>query len=720
MPSQWNPTVMPNTILKPSRLASAILTMLSPLASQAQTQPAPTELEAITVVGRSSAGSYLSEEAAGAKTSLPVREVPQSIRVFTKQAIDDLGATRLDEVFDYVGGISRQNSFGGLWDNVAIRGLPGNENTGISTLLNGMTASRGFNAPRDLAAVERIEFLKGPAAALYGSSEPGGTLNIVSKRPLWKSANSIETYAGSHGYWRSALDSTGPLGENLAYRLNLAAESRDGFRDYTNSDRQVVAPALTWKIGGDTKLEFLGEYLRHAVPLDRGVVAVNGQLGQIPRERFLGEPSDGKTTLRNASSQAILSHAWNADWLSRFVFSHRETKVKGYSTEASALLSDGTLRRQRRYRDYASHDLGFQAELQGNLEFAGMPNEVLFGYETYRYTMDTIMLRANPSASAPYAINIYNPVYGQAQPTPGTNTDTYETQRNNALYLQDSLSFAAAWRLMAGLRLDNYEQTLQNRRNSTTTRQTPSATSPRLGISWLPSGQWTFFANSGQSFRPNTGSDRNSQAFAPEKGRSVELGSKWESADHRLSANAAVFQIRKKNVLTADALNTSYSVAAGEVRSRGAELEFAGQLTRHWRVNSALSYTQVDVLRDNSLAIGESLLNVPAIVASAMAMYEDAFANAQRYGLGGGVTYVGERLGQARTQAEKNAGTPAFNLPAYTTVRLNAYWRPTTSLRFTLDIDNIFDTTYYTNSYSALWVAPGAGRSFTLGAQYSF
>ncbi|NSL56322.1 TonB-dependent siderophore receptor [Uliginosibacterium aquaticum] len=701
-------------------LSLAVLTTLSPLAAKAQSQQAPVELEAITVVGRSSSSSYLSEEATAAKTSLPVREVPQSIRVFTKQAIDDLGATRLDDVFDFVGGISRQNSFGGLWDNVAVRGLPGNENTGIATLLNGMTASRGFNAPRDLASVERIEFLKGPAAALYGSSEPGGTLNIVSKRPLWQAANSIETYAGSHGYWRTALDSTGPLSENLAYRLNLAAESRDGFRDYTDSDRQVVAPAFTWKMGADTQLEFVGEYLRHAAPLDRGVVAVNGQLGQIPRERFLGEPSDGKVTLRNANSQAILTHIWNDAWLSRFVLSERETSLEGYSTEASALQSDGSLRRQRRYRDYDSQDLGFQAELQGNLELASTPHEILFGYETYRYTMDTVMLRANPSSASPYAINIYDPIYGQAQPTPGANTDTYETQRNNAFYLQDSISLAQAWRLMAGLRVDNYSQSLQNRRTSSTTEQSPSATSPRLGLSWLPSKQWTLFANSGQSFRPNAGSDRNSEAFEPEKGRSFELGSKWESTDKKLAANAALFQIRKQNVLTADTQNSSYSVAAGEVRSRGAELEFSGQITPRWRVNSAVSYTQVEVLRDNTLAIGESLLNVPAVVASAMAMYENAFSNGQRYGAGGGATYVGERLGQARTQAEANAGSPAFNLPAYTTVRLNAYWRPTKSLRLTLDIDNLFDTTYYTSSYSTLWVSPGSGRSFTLGAQYSF
>ncbi|MDB5877888.1 MAG: TonB-dependent siderophore receptor, partial [Variovorax sp.] len=140
------------------------------------------ELSTVEVVGRTESGAYQADEASGAKTDLPLRELPQSVRIVTRQAIDDLGATRLDDVLDYVGGVSRQNNFGGLWDNISIRGLPGNENTGMATLFNGFSSNRGFNAPRDLAGVERIEFLKGPAAALYGSSEPGGTLNIVSKR----------------------------------------------------------------------------------------------------------------------------------------------------------------------------------------------------------------------------------------------------------------------------------------------------------------------------------------------------------------------------------------------------------------------------------------------------------------------------------------------------------------------------------------------------------
>jgi hypothetical protein len=127
----------------------------APAMAQSSGEPAQGELSPIDVVGRSASGAYHAEEAAGAKTDLPLRELPQSVRILTRQAIDDLGATRLDDVLDHVGGVSRQNSFGGLWDNIAIRGLPGNENTGMATLLNGFASNRGFNAPRDLAGVDR-------------------------------------------------------------------------------------------------------------------------------------------------------------------------------------------------------------------------------------------------------------------------------------------------------------------------------------------------------------------------------------------------------------------------------------------------------------------------------------------------------------------------------------------------------------------------------------
>jgi iron complex outermembrane recepter protein len=721
LPRAFSPDTAPGSFANRPLVSTATLMALLclPLPTLAQDAPAaerPTadSLPAVEVVGRSDSGRYQSGLAAGSKSDLPLRELPQSVRVMTRQAMDDLGAVKLDDLLDYVGGVSRQNSFGGLWDNLAIRGLAGNENTGMATLLNGFGSNRGFNAPRDLASVERIEFLKGPAAALYGNSEPGGTLNVVSKSPLWNSGHSLEGYVGSDGLRRVALDSTGPVSDRLAYRLNVAAEERDSFRDVVTSSRRLVAPAFTWRLSPDTTVDYRGEWLRHATPLDRGVVAVNNQLDVIPRERFLGEPADGDVVVTNSNHQLSLRHEWNESWQARVALSRRDTSIKGFSTEASALLADGTLRRQRRYRDYDSGDTAIQAELQHVRQFGGARHELLLGVEHYQFRMESLMLRVNPTATAPYAINIYNPVYGQAQPTPTANTDTDERQRNTAVYLQDAVSMGKYWRVLAGLRWEQPHQSLLNRRTGVTTSQQPSELSPRVGVSWLPDAQWTVYANAGRSFRPNPGSDFNGNAFAPEHSSALEAGLKWQTADQRLGATAAIFDIRKRDVLTTDPDEThsGYSVTAGEVRSRGIELEASGQLTPAWRINSSLTWLDAEVTQDTTLAVGSRLLNVPRLNASLLAVREGATSAGQRYGVGGGVSYTAHRLGQN--------GAPEFQLPSYAVAKLTAYWRATSALRLSLDVDNLFDRSYYTSSYSRLWVAPGNARSVSVGAQYKF
>jgi len=705
--------------LFPLRLLTLASTCLLPLHAQT-----PTTLDTISVVGRAESGAYHAEGAAGAKIDLPLRELPQSVRVITRQAIDDLGATKLDDLLDYVGGISRQNNFGGMWDNVVIRGLPGDQNGGMTSLFNGLASGRGFNAPRDLAGVERVEFLKGPAAALYGTSEPGGTLNTVSKRPLWKPGHSAEVYLGNHALKRAAIDSTAPFSANASYRLNAAVEDRDGFRDHVGSKRRVLVPALTWRMGESTLFEYVGEWLRHQTPLDRGVVAVNERLGVIPRERFLGEPNDGDVTVDNRTHQLIISHDWNMQWKSRLGMSYRETTLNGFSTEATSLQANGELWRQRRHYDFESDDIAVQAEIQGIFHTRMVEHELLLGIERFRYEIEKTTLRALPTTSSPYAINIYNPVYGQPQPILAegnpANIHTLENQHNLAFYIQDALKLSEQWRLVAGMRMDRYRQTLHNRISNTAARQAPTSNAPRLGLSWLPSEQWTFYANAGRSFRPNYGADVNGRSFAPERGRALEMGAKWESSAQDMGLTAALFDIEKRNVVTTDPANSGFSIAAGEIRSRGIEFDFSGQLTSDLRLNASMMLNDVEILRDNSLRVGGRLLGIPKFNASILAVYENTLSSGQRYGIGGGLTHTGERLGQAYTQANVAAGIPAFHLPAYTTAKLVAYLRLNSSVRLTLDVDNLFDRTYYPNSYSRLWVAPGASRTATLGLQANF
>ncbi|XLZ72394.1 TonB-dependent receptor [Massilia sp. SR12] len=677
-------------------------------------------IETVEVVGRRDSGSYLADDAQGSKSSLPLRELPQAVRIMPRQALDDLGALRIDDALDYAGGVSRQNSFGGLWDNIAIRGLAGDPNNGMALLLNGFAANRGgINAPRDTANVERIEFLKGPAAALYGSSEPGGTLNIVSKRPLWRPAVALDAVVGSFGLRRAALDATGPLGESLAWRLNAASERRDSFRDHVQTRRELLAPALSFKAGPDTRIEYRGELLRHVGTLDRGIPAINGKLGAVPRERFLGEPGDGDIRIFNSTQQLMLEHALPGDWQLRAGLLWKRATLDGYATEQAAALDadQRTLRRQRRLRDYASDDLGAHIEVAGRI---APGHELLLGVEAFRFDYDLRMFRANPSAASPYAIDVLAPVYGQPQPVPPLHTDTLEKQRNVALYVQDTWRLGEQWRVMAGVRHDRHEQTLANRRNGSVAAQEPHASSPRIGASYLATPEWTLFANWGSSFRPNTGSDARGAAFDPERGKASEAGLKWEQAGGRLGATLALFDIRKRNALTTDPLQPSYSVAAGEVRSRGLDLDVAGQLAKGWRANASFSLIDAEILRDNTLELGGRLLNVPRVNGSLMLMHEGALADGRRYAFGGGVTHTGRRLGEARTQAQANTGAAEFDLPAYTLARLVAHWQIAPRLRLSLDIDNLFDKTYYTSSYQRTWVAPGSPRAVSLGLQASY
>jgi iron complex outermembrane recepter protein len=706
-------------------LAGVLALPVVPMSANAQT-PAPpaakadAQLPAVEVVGRRQSGDYLADDAAGTKSELPLRELPQAVRVLSRQTIDDLGAVRLDDTLDYVGGVSRQNHFGGLWDNVAIRGLAGDINNGMALLSNGFSANRGFNAPRDTANIERIEFLKGPVASLYGVTEPGGTINLVSKRPVWQRAVAAEVYAGSFGFRRGTLDVTGPLHETVAGRLNVAVEQRDGFRDFVDTRRSLFAPTLTWQPTASTRIDYIGEYLSHATPLDRGVVAIGTTLGAVPRERFLGEPADGRVTVKNVNHQLIVEQALGTDWRAQFALGYKDGSLNGFSTEAQAALQDErTLRRQRRYRDYHSDDVSLQAEVIGKLVLAGVNHEVRLGVEGYRFAVDQLMLRINPSAGAPYAIDVLTPRYGQTQPTPLPNTQTREEQRATSLYAQDSVTWGA-WRVVGGLRVDQYRQSLENQRTGVTTRQSPSEVTPRLGVSYLPNSQWTVFANTGRSFRPNSGTSAAGAAFDPESGIAYEAGVKWESVQRNMGATLAAFDIRKQNVLTSDPLNAGFSIAAGEVRSRGVDADWAGQLTREWRVNASLSYINASIRRDNSLAVGSRLLNVPKFNASVLLVHERSLNNGQRIGLGGGLTHSSTRLGEARTQAQADLGAPSFNLPAYTLGKLVAYWRVSPTLRLSMDIDNVTDKTYYTQSFQRTWVAPGPPRSVTFGLQARF
>jgi iron complex outermembrane receptor protein len=263
------------------------------------------------------------------------------------------------------------------------------------------------------------------------------------------------------------------------------------------------------------------------------------------------------------------------------------------------------------------------------------------------------------------------------------------------------MSLSPQWKLLVGTRFDRYKQSLEDRVSNSNTRQQHDAVSPRAGLTYLPNDWSSWYVSAGKSFRGNSGVDVNGNAFDPQYSTALEAGVKLQTRDQRLGANIAVFDIRKTNVLTASD-TPGFSVAAGEVKSSGFEADVYGKLDKHWRVSGNFAYIDARIARDNTLAPGTRVTNIPKISAGLFAIREDVLADGSRYGVGGGVNYVGDR-----------SGNPAdtYTLPAYTTVKLVSYWQINKTARVSLDVHNLFNRNFYTASWGNLYVIPGAGRS---------
>ncbi len=642
------------------------------------------------------------------KTDTPLDEVPQAVSVIPATVLDDLRSPRIEKALDYAGGVARQNDFGGLtMYEYSIRGLTTSE-----FYKDGFSVNRGYMNPQDLSNVERIDVLKGPASSLYGRGDPGGTINIVSKRPQNGQFARLDLSAGRWDRYRSSLDVNTPLDDEgtMLYRMNLAVEDNKSFRDYRSSERQFFAPAFSWELSPQTRLLVQAEVIRSSQVFDRGVVAPNDHLGSVSRSDFFGEPGDGEIDNNNESLQAEIEHDLNASWTVRLASHYKQGRLNGGATEASFLADDArTLNREYRYRDFDWQDSITQLELRGLVYTGDIEHNLLIGTEYERYTKDERLMRTRPIST----IDIREPVYGQPRPPfsvgpGGRSTDRHELVHSRSLNLQDQMRLSEKLFGVIGARYDHYEHRLDNEVTGTRTEQTHEKITLRIGALYQLTPEVGVFANASQSFKPNTGAPRpgTGTSFVPEEGVGYEAGFKFDLLDSRLGMTVAAFHLTKENVLTADPADSTYQIAAGEVRSRGIDLQLTGQLTDEVRVIGAYAYVDAEVTKDNTLASGSRLLNVPEHSGSLLGVYEFLDGGLKGLELGGGVNYVGDRSG--------NVADSGFELPGYTTVDLLARYKATQDLTLGVNLNNAFDRTYYERSYSNVWVMPGEPRNLSL------
>ncbi|KDF47220.1 TonB-dependent siderophore receptor [Enterobacter kobei] len=623
-------------------------------------------------------------------TTMPMLDIPQVVNTVSDKVLADQHATTLDEALYNVSNVVQTNTLGGTQDAFVRRGFGANRDGSIMT--NGLRTvlPRSFNA-----ATERVEVLKGPASTLYGILDPGGLINVVTKRPEKTFGGAISATSSSFGGGTGQVDVTGPIdGTRLAYRLTGEYQDEDYWRNFGNERSTFIAPSLTW-FGDDATVTVLYSHRDYKTPFDRGTIfdLNTKQPVNVDRNTRFDEPfniTDGQSDLAQLNAEYRLNSQWTAKFdysYSQDKYSDNQARVMAYDAKTGNLTrrvdaTQGSTQRMHSTR----------ADLQGNVDIAGFYNEILTGvsYENYDLLRTDMMRCKNVKG-----FNIYHPVYGKLDKcTTVSAADSDQTlkQESYSAYAQDALYLTDKWIAVAGMRYQYYTQYAgKGRPFNVNTDSRDEQWTPKLGLVYKLTPSVSLFANYSQTFMPQSSIASYIGDLPPETSNAYEVGAKFDLFDG-VTVNIALFDIHKRNVLYTESIGgETIAKTAGRVRSQGVEVDLAGSLTENTNIIASYGYTDAKVLEDPDYA-GKPLPNVPRHTGSLFLTYDihNAFA-------GNTLTLGGGGHGVSRRSATNGAD---YYLPGYFVADAFAAYKMKLQYPVTLQVNvkNLFDKTYYTSS----------------------
>ncbi|MCQ4261541.1 TonB-dependent siderophore receptor [Stutzerimonas stutzeri] len=688
---------------------------LCALAANAQAKPDPIELDATEVVGTREQGYRATVAPTANKSDTPVKQTPFSIQTVTRELIEDRGVTTFGEAIRTVPGITNQVGFGGVNDRFRLRGF-GTE----ANLKNGVRRAN-FVAIDDLVNIEQIEVLKGPSSALYGRFEPGGVVNLVTKKPLAEQRTQVDFSAGRYDFYRSTLDTSGPLGDNLGYRLTAAWQDNGSFRDFVDNESQFISPVLTWQLAPETALTFEFEYARKVADMDRGF-GNNELYLSAPIERNFAEPHTRASAISKLAS-VTLDHALDDNWDLHTALQVSDARLDAswysygfFNGGIGGTPENPTVSRRPQLNHDRQIDATGLAEVSRRFSTGAIGHRILLGTEYSRDWWDY-----DAAVGSTSFIDFNNPVYGTPPSALSPAGEGRFINDSWALYAQDELTFGVEerWRLLLGGRFDHIEASAIDDFYGLDepAEKSFSAFSPRVGLTWTPVDPLSLYASWSRSMRTelNNGILQGGELPSPVKGEQYEVGAKFSLLDGRLTPTLAYFDIRRKDGLVSDPNDPTftYSIQVGEQRSKGWEIDLPFMITPNWRLLASYTRLNATISDDTDAGLeGNRLANTPQTNASLWTSY-DLVGIAPGLSVGVGANYVGER-------EANNSNT--FTLPSYTRWDANLMYRfgQAQSYRVQLNVQNLFDKRYYDSGGSFVPTYPGAPRTavLTLGATF--
>lgn len=677
-------------------LAIALGLALASMSLQSVAQEEARELEATTVYAEQNdpqgpdTGYHAENTLVGTKTDTPLREIPRSVSVVTRQQLEDRAALSISDALHYTAGV-QAGYFGedNKQDWFILRGFK-QENHGLFQDSTRVYSSGFYSWQVDPYLLERVEVQRGAASVLYGQTPPGGVINLVSKRPSETTFGEVGLQYGSFDRQQLSLDVTGPLAGNdkVLYRITALARDTGTQVDDVDNDRLAIAPAVTLRFSEDTELTLLasaqqdnGDPMLQFLP-SAGTVAPH-PLGEIDTDTAVGLP-DYETFERDQYTLGYeFSHRFNDTYSvqQNLRYGHMDINLRQLFFFFWQDQPAGELVRGLSYANGDADNLSVDNRLIGTWQGSGWDNTLLVG-------ADYQQLKVNDESPSgwplyPTPLNIFNPVYTEVPFDFDVQSKSTEVDQIGA-YVQNQLKLGDRLVLLAGVRRDWAEFDFDNRTTGDGRNIDDQETTWNAGAAYLFDNGLTPYVSYSQFFLPVTDVDVFGVPFEPESGDQKEIGIKYQPPAINASFNAALFEITQENVRKA--VGSGLTEQIGEVRSRGLELEAIGNLTSNLSVSGAVTLLDAQTTRSGSATAeeGKTPSQVADRMASLWAQYRVRGGTLDGLGFGAGARYVGETYGDNVEQLE---------VPSYTVfdAAVSYDWQ---NLHLQLNAKNLADKEY--------------------------
>ncbi|MDF9797847.1 iron complex outermembrane receptor protein [Catalinimonas alkaloidigena] len=728
------------------------------------------KLQTVEVLGRLQRDYNSAYSFSATKIAIENKELPQSMSTITKELMADRQAFQLADAVEMVSGVAPSS----YYNQYNIRGISQNEE---GQILNGMRTRQYYFLQPITSHIERVEVLKGPASVTFSTVDPGGSINMVTKKPLAEDRKEISMSVGSFSTIRGTLDFTGPLNESktLLYRINGAVQEGKSFRDLVSNDAVLFTPSISYTPTDKTAINVEMIYSNSTGTLDRGqpifgATAGETDLNSTPISLNLGATNDyfnsqefiimtnlaHKLTNNISFNAAYMKQSWKED-----LQEHRTTNAFAVDLDNQAVTSLADMRFVQRQQFWNTDNLSAYFNIDFNL--GQVSNKLLVGYDLsswhktkgggqnsargYLLTDGTVARsfdlenidayqtitygdRTLPKQNVEH-FDLNNPQYtiknvedyvlDSRIAVPSAFTTTH------AIYVQELLKFGKLSALLS-LRQEWFED-ITNYDAPGEAAFTNTALIPRVGLTYELNNQINVYATYLEGYQPqsntvtlmpSTGAffwDPNSPArFEPLISDLKEVGAKGEFFEGSVMMNVALYEINQKNILINANLPAfpDSLVQRGADRSRGFEWELAGYLIPDWQINVSYSYIDARIIEDQDESLnGERKENTPLNSANIWTRYDFSGASF--------LQDLGIGLGLQYSGSKVPWFTREFTVPGYTLMDMALYYQPSkTNMQLALNVNNVLNTTYWIGAQNYLRLFPGAPRNFILTATYRF